>query len=77
MITRMYDRGWRNKMPTPDGRLFRVFRWYRNHVVAALRNKINKRRFDSERTFCRPESSVDLFIYPNDRRNKRFGTISL
>lgn len=65
-------------------RLFRVFfffvslsRWNRNRVVAALRNKINKRRFDSRRTFYRPKSSFDLFIYPNDRRDKRFGTISL
>lgn len=74
MITRVYV------LETTDTNAWwpvvRVFRWNRNRVVAALRNKINKRRFDSRRTFCRPESSFDLFVYPNDRRNKRFGTIS-
>lgn len=68
MITRVYV------LETTDANAWwsvvRVFRWNRNRVVAALRNKINKRRFDSRRTFCR--TGIELwFICLSQRQTEQ------
>lgn len=63
-------------MPTPDGRLFEFF----DGTATVLSQHCAIKSINDDLTAgglsAEPESSFDLFVYPNDRRNKRFGTIS-